>query len=348
MPVPDPVPNPDTRDPATPRLFVDDFVPHPWFRNGHAQTLAGNFQPRRSLLPPAEDRLFTVEPDAQILCHCHWQPERSRNMTLIIVHGLEGSSTSRYVIGTGSKAWARGWNVVRLNMRNCGRTEHLTPTLYHSGMSRDVGAVASALVEQDHLERIAVAGFSMGGNLVLKLAGEWADTPPPQVHAVVAISPAMDLALSADALHEPANRLYEWKFLRGLRSRVRRKAALFPGYDLQYLRGLRSLRDFDHQITARYSGFTGADDYYFRAASARVLDRITVPTLVIHAADDPFIRVSAETEAKLRNNPHILYVETRHGGHCAFLGRPNGNGDDGRWAEKKLVEFVALHGREEP
>ncbi len=319
-------------------------MPHRWFRSGHAQTLAGNFQPRRNLLPPAEDRLFNVEENARILCHCHWQPNRSRKMTLIIVHGLEGSSASRYVIGTGSKAWLSGWNVVRMNMRNCGSTEHLTPTLYHSGMSRDVGAVVAALAEQDRLTRIALAGFSMGGNLVLKLAGEWAGDPPPQVHAVVAISPAMDLALSADALHERANRLYEWKFLRGLRSRVRRKAALFPSYDLRHLRGLRSLRDFDHQVTARYSGFTGADDYYYRAASARVLDRITLPTLVIHAADDPFIRVSAESEAKLRNNPGIRYLETRHGGHCAFLANPDGSGDDGRWAEKKLVEFIALHG----
>src|SRR3569833_1176628 len=117
------------------------FVPHTWFRNAHAQPLAGNFQRRRNLLPPAEDRLFNVEQDAQILCHCHWQEERQEHMTLIIVHGLEGSSESRYVIGTGSKAWQRGWNVVRMIMRNCGGTEMLTPTLYHSGMSQDVSAV---------------------------------------------------------------------------------------------------------------------------------------------------------------------------------------------------------------
>jgi uncharacterized protein len=320
----------------------DAFVPHPWFRNAHAQTLAGNFQRRRNLLPPAEDRLFNVEQDGQILCHCHWQKDRADRLTLVIVHGLEGSSESRYVIGTGSKAWDRGWNVVRMNMRNCGGTETLTPTLYHSGMSNDVGAVVRALLEEDHLHQIALAGFSMGGNLVLKLTGEWGSAAPKEVKAAIGISPAVDLAISADALHDRANRIYEWKFMRGLRSRIKRKAQLFPDrYDLQYLRGVRTIREFDDQITARYSGFTGADDYYARASSANVIDKVAIPTLVIHAADDPFIKLTAESRKKLESNPHITFIETAHGGHCAFMAQPNGDGDDGRWAEKRLIDFIA-------
>jgi uncharacterized protein len=318
------------------------FVPHPWFRNGHAQTLAGNFQRRRNLLPPPEDRLFQVEEDAQILCHCHWQKDRANCLTLVIVHGLEGSSDSRYVIGTGSKAWKRGWNVVRMNMRNCGGTETLTPTLYHSGMSSDVGAVVRTLIEQDRLKQIAVAGFSMGGNLVLKMTGEWGVSAPKEAKAAVGISPAIDLAISADALHDRRNRLYEWKFMQGLRSRIKRKAQLFPDrYDLQYLRGVRTIREFDDQITARYSGFTGADDYYARAAAANVVDKIAIPTLVIHSTDDPFIRMTPESRTKLEHNPHIQFIETKRGGHCAFLAQPEEDGDDGRWAEKRLIEFIA-------
>ena len=136
-------------------------------------------------------------------------PRADSRLTLIIVHGLEGSVDSQYVIGTGSKAWAAGMNVVRMNMRNCGNTEKLTPTLYHSGLSADVGAVAEELIREDGLERIALVGFSMGGNLVLKLAGGWGDQAPPQVKAVATVSPAMDLAASADALHSWRNRLYE-------------------------------------------------------------------------------------------------------------------------------------------
>jgi hypothetical protein len=260
-------------------------------------------------------------------------------MTLVIVHGLEGSSESQYVIGTGSKAWCAGMNVVRLNMRNCGGTEHLGPTLYNSSMSGDVGAVAKTLIAEDGLQKVAFVGYSMGGNLVLKLLGEWGADAPHQVKAAVGVSPAIDLAPSADALHNRANRVYEWKFLRGLRRRILRKAALFPDrYDVRHLRGMRSLRDFDDQITARYSGFRDAQDYYTRAAAARVVDRIAVPTLVLHALDDPFIRLLPETREKLRHNPHISFIETAHGGHCAFLAAPNGY--DGRWAERQAIAFI--------
>lgn len=330
---------------SEPPPLVPNFEPHPWFRNGHAQTLAGNFQRRRNLLPPPEDRLFNVEKDAQILCRCHWQADRDARVTLIIVHGLEGSSDSRYVIGTGSKAWRAGMNVVRMNMRNCGGTEQLTPTLYHSGMSQDVAAVVGSLID-DGLPSIALAGFSMGGNLVLKIVGEWGTHAPPQVIAAVGISPAIDLGLSVEALHARENRLYEWKFVRGLRNRIRRKAKLFPGrYDLRHLRGVKTIRDFDEEITARYSGFAGADDYYTRAASANVIAHIAVPTLVIHSHDDPFIKLTETSRRKLTANPHIRFIETQAGGHCAFMAKPRRRGgDDGRWAEQQLVAFVAEQG----
>src|SRR5205807_1197546 len=150
----------------------EPFVPRRFLRNRHAQTLAGNFLPRKNRLPEGEERVFQVEEDVQVLCHCHWQPDRTKRLTVIILHGLEGSSLSQYVIGTGSKAWDAGMNVVRMNMRNCGDTEKLTPTLYHSGFSGDVGAVARALIQQEKLQHIALVGYSMGGNLILKLAGE--------------------------------------------------------------------------------------------------------------------------------------------------------------------------------
>jgi len=320
-------------------FFGEPFVPRRPFVSGHAQTLVGGFLPRRNELPVPKDRLIRVEPDVRVLCHCHWQANPASATTLIIVHGLEGSSDSRYVIGTGSKAWRAGMNIVRMNMRNCGGTEKLGPTLYNSGMSADVGVVAETLIREEGLHKVAFAGFSMGGNLVLKLLGEWGAQAPPQIEAAIGISPAMDLAASADALHDGANRIYEWRFLRGLRQRVRRKAELYPDrFDTRYLRGVRSLRDFDDQVTARYCGFVDAQDYYTRAASAQFLDRIAVPTLVIHAADDPFIRVLSDTRDKLTRNPNITYFETANGGHCAFLA--DANGYDGRWAERQAIAFL--------
>jgi uncharacterized protein len=226
-----------------------------------------------------------------------------------------------------------------MNQRNCGGTDALSPTLYHSGRSQDVAAVAQNLIDQDHISRLVLAGFSMGGNLVLKLAGEWGGDGPRQFRAVAAVCPAMDLAASADALHLPGNRLYEYYFVWNLRRRFRAKARLFPGvFDVSRMRRVQSLRDFDDKVTAFYSGFEGASDYYAKAAAANVVDRIAVPALIIHAANDPFIRILPETRRKIRENSNIIFLETADGGHCSFLARPDGH--DGHWAEWRVVDFL--------
>ena len=328
-----------------------EFRPRRFLRNGHLQTIVGNYLPRRDALPPAEAELVEVSPgtngqiSSQVLCHCHWQPRevRASRLTVILVHGLEGSSNSQYVVGNANKLWAMGCNVVRMNMRNCGGTEQLTPTLYHSGLSSDVRTVMEYFIAREHLESVALVGYSMGGNLVLKLAGELGGRAPAELRAVVGVSPALDLAPSADALHRPQNRLYELKFLHALLRRFRRKASLFPrAYDPNRATGIGSLREFDDRITALYSGFAGADDYYYRAAAARVIDRIEVPTLILHAEDDPFIRLTSESRAKIDGTPTIELVETVHGGHCAFLADP-ADGYDGYWAEYRLIDFLREH-----
>ena len=308
-------------------------------RGGHLQTVANFLLRRRIPLPPGERRLIEVEPGVQVLCHCHWQPDRKNALTVIIVHGLEGSSESPYMLGIAAKGTAAGLNVVRMNQRNCGGTDALSATLYHSGRSQDIAAVAQNLLRQDGISRFALAGFSMGGNLVLKLAGEWGREGPPQFRAVVAVCPSMNLAASADALHLAGNRVYEYYFMWQLRRRLKMKARLFPKtFDQARLRGVTTLRDFDDKITAYYCGFKGASDYYERSAAANVVERIAVPTLILHAANDPFIRILPETRQKILANPNISFVETEDGGHCSFLATPDG--DDGRWAERSVVEFL--------
>ena len=328
---------------------VTPFVPRRWLSNGHLQTIVGNFLPRKDRLPPCSTELVEVSPatrsqiSSQVLCLCHWQPEgvRRQRLTVILVHGLEGSSRSHYVVGNADRMWAAGMNVVRMNMRNCGGTEALTPTLYHSGLSGDVKAVAEYAARCYGVERVALVGYSMGGNLVLKMAGE-AGSSMPTLRGVVAVSPALDLGPSADALHEPQNRLYERRFRNALLQRFRRKVKLFPRcYDPRQADGVESLRDFDENITALYSGFSSASDYYYRAAAARVLEKIAVPTLILHAQDDPFIKMTQESAAKIEANENILLVETAHGGHCAFLESSNpSTGYDGYWAEATLLRFL--------
>ncbi len=334
-------------------VLAADFRARRFLANPHLQTIAGNFLPRAKHLPAPESVFVEVAPpdaatgmqlNSRVLCHCHWQPvsRRASAPTAIILHGLEGSSNSQYVCGNADKLWYSGANVIRMNMRNCGGTEALSPTLYHSGLSDDVLAVFRFFCDQEALTSVSLIGYSMGGNLVLKLAGELGPRAPVELRSVIGVSPVIDLAESADALHVSLNRIYERRFLRNLLKRYRRKAALFPTlFDPARALAVRSLRDFDDHITAPYSGFSGADDYYFRAASARVLDRIAVPTLILHALDDPFIRLTSPTRNALLANPYITLLEPLHGGHCAFLAQPDLNrGNDGYWAEHTALKFL--------
>jgi predicted alpha/beta-fold hydrolase len=318
------------------------FQPHRWLRGGHVQTIAAFLLPRRVHLPLAEERLIEVEPGIKVRCWCHWQKHREGALTVIAVHGLEGSTESEYMLGVTRNGLAAGMNVVLMNQRNCGGMDNCAPTLYNSDRSADVAAVARHVIECDGVSRFALIGFSMGGNLVLKLAGEWGSEGPPEFRSVAAVCPAADLAASSDALHDARNRLYEYYFLLQLFRRFRRKVKLFPqDFDVARLRGITSMRQFDDRITAHYCGFTVADDYYTRASASNVVDRIAVPTLIIHAANDPFIRLRPATRERILANPNITFVESPDGGHCAFLGERNGDlGDDGRWAEWAVVEFA--------
>jgi predicted alpha/beta-fold hydrolase len=345
---------------SLPSFDPKPFLPRRWMSNGHVQTIVGNFLPRR--VPPGQElplptsELVEVSPPlgsspgTQVLCHCHWQPAavRADRLTVLLLHGLEGSSSSQYIVGNARKLWHAGANVIRMNMRNCGSTEALTSTLYHSGLSGDVAAVLRLFITREQLEHTAMVGYSMGGNLVLKLAGELGretlsaadQTIARTLRACVGVSPALDLGPSADALHRPVNRLYERRFLAALTRRFRRKVTLFPRvYDPARADGLRSLRDFDERITAFYAGFGGASDYYYRAAAARVLDTIAVPTLIIHAEDDPFVLITPESRGLIAANPKIELLEPEHGGHCAFLAQPTLQ-DDGYWAESTLLLFL--------
>lgn len=323
--------------------WLNSFVPRRGLRNGHLQTLVGNYLPRPAFHLVSQAEVVEVDSadGSSVLCHSSWQPEtvRSKRPTVVLVHGLEGSSNSQYIRGLATRAWNAGFNVIRMNMRNCGNTDHLTPTLYHSGLSGDVGAVVRHYGTRYQLNRVALIGYSMGGNLALKLAGEWGDRSP--LCAVATVCPAIDLAAGSDALHEPMNRAYEWHFLRGLMRRYRRKAALYPQiYTVRDIGPVRSLREFDDKIVARYCGFRDADDYYYRVASARVADRIAVPTLILQALDDPFIRLLPETRATIHANSNISFVETRNGGHCAYLGRDSG--EEVHWAEATVIRYL-LH-----
>jgi predicted alpha/beta-fold hydrolase len=316
-----------------------EFEPHAWMRNGHAMTVASAYWPRRFALAKGEARLFRVTEDSQLLAACHRHEGKRKDVPVIaIVHGLEGSCDSNYVLGIAEKAYQRGFHVVRLNQRNCGGSEKLTPTLYNSGMSGDYRAILAELTEGDGFTQVFFAGYSMGGNLVTKMAGEYGDAAPRALRGVCAICPAIDLAACADALGKPENYFYQRHFVIGLMARYARKAALFPKiYSQNGFGKIRSVRGFDDAITAPSFGYRDAQEYYEAAGARKVVARVRVPMLMITAQDDPFVPYELFLAALVEENPAIRFVAPERGGHCAFISRHGGA--ERFWAEARVVDF---------
>ena len=321
-------------------LAAGPFRPHPLLANGHAQTLARWAWPRTQRTPEDGARLFEVEPGVRLIARCRWHEDRADRLTVLLVHGLGGSANAPYVLGAARLAYRAGANVVRLNQRNCGGTEGLTPTLYHSGMSRDLAAVLGELVARDGLSRVLVAGFSMGGNLALKMAGELGGGAPAALLGVCAVSPALDLEETVKNLGRPSNRPYQWNFVRGLRRLVERKKWLYPElYDSRGLDRLRTVRDFDELYTAPHGGFADADDYYARSSALPLVPSIRVPTLIIHARDDPLVPCEPLLRPGATENPYVAKATPRHGGHVAFV---SARKERRFWAEERLADLCRV------
>jgi uncharacterized protein len=317
------------------------YEPRKRLRNGHLMTIYAWGKPRSFPgLPQPSDRLFAVAEGTQVLAHCHWQRDRAGSPALLALHGLEGSSSAHYMRGLAHKAWRAGFSVILLNQRNCGGTENLADGLYHSGLTGDANHVIDEVIREDGVGKIVVAGYSLGGNLALKLAGDHGLEAPSQLLGVCAVSPVMELGECARALERRQNVVYQWNFVRGLKARMRRKVKCHPGrFSLQPLGTIRTVRDFDEVYTAPHFGFRDATDYYHHASAMRVIDRIRVPTLIITAEDDPFVPHEPFRDPRVTGNPHIRLVVTRHGGHCGFLTEPI-NGEDGYWAESRIIDFA--------
>ena len=291
-------------------------------------------------LPHPVRRYFDVAADARVMAHCYWQPIPRRHATLIGLHGLEGSSQAHYMRGLADKAYAAGMNAVMLNQRNCGGTESLSAGLYHSGLSADPRAVIAELTELDRLPAIAVAGYSLGGNVGLRLAGDYGAETPPQLQTVIAVSPTMDLGLCVEALERRSNRIYEWNFVRNLKRRIQRKSRIWPGhFDIRRLHTVRTVRAFDDRFTAPHHGFRDANDYYYRASSLRTIAQVRVPTLILSATDDPFVPSEQFEDPRIVSNRYVTVQKTRYGGHCGFYAHAT-QGFDGYWAEQRIVDRV--------
>lgn len=307
-------------------MAFEALIPH-----GDLTTIAANFWPRNldEVRYPGVRVLHRTEERVQVLSICH-EPEGPVRGTLIALHGLEGSHESGYMKSMAAAGLARGLRVHRLNMRTCGGTEGLAPTLYHAGLTSDLKSIVAQMEGPVYL-----AGYSLGGNVMLKLCGEMGSAIG--VKGIVSISTPLDLMACCLRMQEPRNFIYSNKFIDKLKARYRRRAAEFPElFPLDGLDSVKSVLEFDDKFTSKAFGFGNADNYYKTQSSQGFLQGIAVPGLLIHSMDDPLIPAWVYEKAAPEKNPNLKLVMTKHGGHVGFLAKRGAR----FWAEEYAVDWI--------
>jgi predicted alpha/beta-fold hydrolase len=308
----------------------------PLVRNPHLQTILAHYwkRPDVSAQFPVERRLFRTEPDVQVLVFSQ-RPVEARG-EIVMVHGLEGSGDAGYMRSLATAALRAGYAAHRFHLRTCGGTHALCNTLYHAGLTSDLREVLRQLRAEGRAPAFLV-GFSLGGNVVLKLAGELGDDAPELVRGVVAASTPLDLSACAHRIGEADNRIYEERFVRRMRERL----CATGRYQPEQFRGLRTLVELDDRFTAPSFGFGNAANYYRLQSSIGFLDRIRIPGLMIQAKDDTFIPFGVFDSPTVRNHPTVQLVVTEFGGHLGFVGRKPHR----FWLDDVIMEWIAARER---
>ncbi|TVP53205.1 MAG: alpha/beta fold hydrolase [Halomonadaceae bacterium] len=315
--------------------FTAPFSPPAWLRNHHLQTVWPTLFRKVDPGTPRQERLITDDGDFLDL---DWYRGGHRRL-LIISHGLEGNARRPYVLGLARAALAGGFDVLAWNFRSCSGVMNKLPRFYHSGASDDLGRVVNrALDDPAGYDRVQLAGFSMGGNMTLVYLGEQGSALDGRIAGAVTFSVPCDLAGSAARLAEPGNQVYMRRFLKELRVKMAAKKAHFPTLiDTTGMEKMKNFLQFDEQFTAPLHGFAGARDYWERCSSQRFLGDIQTPTLIVNAADDPFLSATCYPYQGVAGNPHLRLEVPRWGGHVGFVSGPRGGH---YWSEERAMAFL--------
>jgi predicted alpha/beta-fold hydrolase len=317
----------------------------PLFRNAHLATLAGNFWPRPldETRFPTRLTLYQTAPDVCIAVEENRPPGEARGEVLLL-HGLEGSSRSGYLISLAQRLLEAGFAVHRMNLRGCGLSEPHSPTLYHSGLTQDARSILEQWRAEGRGPRF-LGGFSLGGNVVLKLAGEMGESAAELVEGVCAVSTPVDLHACVRRISAPSNWIYHQKFIRSLRRRYARRHAMDPErFPDRGIRRIRTIFEFDDRITAPFFGFGDAPNYYATQSSLRFLPGIRVPALLVQAEDDPMIPFGLYGREEVRSNPWLRLLAVPYGGHLGFLAR----GARRFWLDEVLCGWLEQLGNKVP
>jgi predicted alpha/beta-fold hydrolase len=333
----------EPRRPVAADPDVPPFEPHPWFRGGHAQTIAGRYLPGRPLRLPSTYHEINL-PDGDRLSVLESIPAGARpeDPSALLVHGLAGDARAPYLVRVAIRLVSAGVRVVRMNMRGAGAGFGSARGIYHAGRSDDLRQVVRWMSRRAPDAPIALVGFSLGANLVLKLAAEAADEPVDNLETVVAANPPLDLAVCCRHIQRPENRIYDRHFVRMLLKEVARLHRAYPELGPIPARTARAstLQEFDDVYTSQRSGFRSAADYYCRSSAGPLVPQIAIPGLVVHAADDPFIPVEPFYQVCFPPNVALELLPT--GGHLGYLGRSVWSGDC-RWLDIRITAWLATH-----
>jgi predicted alpha/beta-fold hydrolase len=311
-----------------------------WVPGAHAQTLWGAIARRKAALPTRLERWATPDGDFLEILRLDASPSRPR---LVMLHGLEGGVDSHYVGGFLQMARRRDWGADLILFRSCGTALNRARRVYHSGETSDLAFVANRVLEEFPQALVTLCGVSLGANVLLKWLGERGDSLSERIRGAAAVSTPFDLERGSRHISRGLSRVYELFFLRSLRRKALAKLTRYPDlFDRDAMRRARTLYEFDDAVTAPVHGFHGARDYYSRSSSLQFIEHIRLPTLLLNAADDPFLPavVLSEVEGIAQSNAYLTLDFPRHGGHAGFV-----HGQPWRpeyYAEQRVAEFLEV------
>ena len=316
-----------------------------WVPGAHLQTLWGKLVKRGPVIATRSERWITPDDD-ELEIHRLDAPSGSDERTprLVLLHGLEGTIHSHYIRGMLTQAYARGWAADVVIFRGCNSEVNRTRRMYHSGETTDLDFVVRRLIHENPDQPLVIAGFSLGGNVMLKWLGEQGVDAPELLRAAAAISVPYDLERGARHIEAGFSRVYTWHFLRSLRMKAAAKLARFPDlFDWDAVASAQTLYDFDDAVTAPIHGFADAHDYYSRSSSLQYLSAIRIPTLLLSSFDDPFLPpdVLDAVAVMAQNNAFLLPEFHPSGGHVGFVSGTSPLNAH-YYAEERVIEFLAL------
>lgn len=306
-----------------------------WLINRHLETILPSTS--RKIRPAASPERVRIHTSDDDFLDLDWYHQDSKKV-LILSHGLEGDSRRPYILGMVNRFLKEGWDVIAWNYRGCSGEPNKQMRFYHSGATDDLREIVH-FAEERWYEAICLSGFSLGGNLTLKYLGE--DHVSEKVKTAAVFSVPLDLAGCAEEIDKRHNLVYSLRFLKSLKEKVMSKAHMFDGtFDLKGIKRARSVYEFDNLLTAPLHGFGTADNYYQCCSSIRFVPNIKVPTLVVNAANDPFLSPSCYDTTNFETSEYVYFEIPKFGGHVGF----SSSGTQGvYWSEERAWEFISKY-----